>query len=320
MKKIVNFAVLGPGKIAEVVLHAIREKVDFTHYAVASRDMERATTFKEKHGFIKAYGTYEELYQDEQVDLVYIATPHAFHYEQMKECITHGKHVICEKAFTLNATQAEEILTLAKEHGVLVAEAMLTAYLPSRNLIRNLLDSKEIGEVISYNGVFTSALMHVERVVTKSLGGGALLDIGIYPLYFAISMFGTNFKIKDIQIKQFQDIDASTSFTLTYPNGFKANIYTSIEENKGVYGDIIGTNGRIHIENIARPSEIIIYDQQGNVKRRISSIKDTNGYEYEFQAVLNALQEEKLECSEMTPKDTLFLMQTMDYVLSEIRI
>ena len=318
MNKKINFAVLGPGKIAEVVLNAIKEKVDFAYYAVASREINRAIAFKSKHGFLKAYGSYEELYLDEQVDLVYIATPHAFHYEQMKECITHGKHVICEKAFTLNSKQAEEVLSLAKKHNVLVAEAMLTAYLPSRNLIRNLLDSKEIGDVVSYNGVFANSLMHVERVVTKSLGGGALLDIGIYPLYFAISMFGTNFEVKDIQIKQYQGIDASTTFTLSYPNGFTANIYTSIEEEKGIYGDIIGTNGRIHIENIARPSEIIIYDKLGNVKRNLSSIRNTSGYEYEFQTVLKALLNGKLECSEMTHQDTIILLQTMDQVLKDL--
>ncbi len=314
MKKI-KFAVLGPGRIAEIVLNAIKEKVDFTYYAVASRDINRATSFMNKHGFSKAYGSYEELYRDELVDLIYIATPHAFHYEQMKECIIHKKHVICEKPFTINATQTEEVLSLANKNKVLVAEALMTAYLPSRNVIKNILDSKEIGDLISYNGVFAYPLMHVERVVTKSLGGGTLLDIGIYPLYFAISMFGTNFEIKDIQIKQLNDIDSSTSFNLYYPNGFRANIYTSIEEDKGAYGDVFGTNGRIHIENICRPSKIIIYDQFGNVKRSISF---ENGYEYEFQAVLNALTNGKLECPEMTQKDTLFLMKTTDKILNKM--
>lgn len=318
MKKVINFAVLGPGKIANVVLDAIREKVDFNFYAVASRDINRANDFKDKFGFEKAYGTYDELYLDEQVDLIYIATPHAFHYEQMKECIKHNNNVFCEKAFTLNALQAEEVLALAKKHKVLVAEAMLTAYLPSRALIRELIDSNEIGDVVSYNGVFANSLKHVERVVNKSLGGGALLDIGIYPLFFAIAMFGKNFELKDIKITEFQEIDSSTSFSLHYPNGFKANIYTSIEEEKGIFGEIFGTKGKIYIENIARPSKIIIYDKTGNIKRSINSVRDTSGYEYEFQAVLNALLNNKLECSEMTYDDTLFLMKTMDQVLKEI--
>src|SRR5690606_32612409 len=105
------------------------------------------------------------------------------------------------------------------------------AYLPSRKLIKELIESKEIGDLISYKGVFANNLMHVERVVNKSLGGGALFDIGIYPLYFAISTFGSNFEIKDVNIKQLNDVDITTEFKLEYSNGFEANIYTSVEEN-----------------------------------------------------------------------------------------
>lgn len=319
MKKKINFAVLGPGKIAEVVLNAIKGKVDMVLFAVASRDQARANAFKEKHGFLKAYGSYEELYNDDEVDLVYIATPHAFHYEQMIECIKLKKNVICEKAFTLSSAQAEEVLTLAKENGVFVTEAMVPAYLPSRDIIRELLDTKVIGDLISYKGVFANSLMHVERVVNKSLGGGALYDIGIYPLYFAISTFGPNFKINDIKIKQLQDVDITTSFTLEYPNGFKAEIYTSVEEDKGIYCDIFGTNGRIHIENVARPSKIIIYDNEGNEIRTIDSLRPTTGYEYEFQAAAKAVASGFLECNEMKHQDTLLLMHTMDYVLQHLK-
>src|SRR5690554_6492327 len=197
MKETINLAVLGPGNIAQVVMEAIQGKVDIHFYAVASRDIKKAQAFQAKYGFEVAYGSYEELYQDDNVDLVYIATPHAFHYQQMKECIKHKKNILCEKAFTLNLKEAEEILDLAKEHQVFVSEAMLTAYLPSRKLIQDILDSKIIGELLEYKGVFANKLMHVERVVTKSLGGGSLLDIGIYPLYFAISTFGKDFKLED---------------------------------------------------------------------------------------------------------------------------
>lgn len=131
---------------------------------------------------------------------------------------------------------------------------MILAYLPSKKLIKKLTDSKIIGDLISYKGVFGSKLMHVDRVMNKALGGGSLFDIGIYPLYFAISTFGKNFKLQDVKIKELNGVDITTEFNLVYPNGFIANIYSTVEEDSELYGEIIGSKGKIHIENIDRPS------------------------------------------------------------------
>lgn len=319
MRKTLNLAVLGPGKIAEVVMEAIKGKVDINPYAVASRDILRAKMFQEKHHFQIAYGSYEDLYLDENVDLIYIATPHAFHYQQMKECIIHKKNVLCEKAFTLNLKETQEIIDLARENQVFVAEAMLTAYLPSRKLLQDILASKQIGDVLTYKGVFANNLMHVDRVVDKSLGGGSLLDIGIYPLYFAISTFGKEFEVQDIQIQTFQEIDEKTQFTLHYPNGLQATVYASISEDLGMYCEIVGTKGRLHIENVARPSKITVYDNEGNLVRNYENIRDTSGYEFEFIACIDAIQKGKIETPYMTHDDTRILMETMDKVLATIR-
>lgn len=317
MKKKIHFAVLGPGNIAEVVVGAIRNAVDFQYYAVASRSLERAESFKNLHGFVKAYGSYEALYQDDKIDLVYIATPHAFHYEQMKQCIIHGKHVICEKPFTINAGQAEEIFDLANKYDVLVTEALMTAFMPSQKLIKELL-SNEIGTPISYKGVFGANLIHVERLVKKSLGGGALLDIGIYPLFFAVSMFGKDFEIKNIQITSYHDVDATTSFELHYSNGLIASIFTTITENIGCYGEVYGTEGKLYVEDITRPSKIMIYDKKGKIKSKIDPVRTTTGYEYEFQSVQDALLNNRRECPERPHEETLFLMRTMDRILKEM--
>lgn len=318
MKQTLNLAVLGPGKIAEVVMEAIKGKVDLHFYAVASRDINRAKAFQEKHHFEVAYGSYEELYLDDAVDLIYIATPHAFHFAQMKECIKHKKNILCEKAFTLNLAETEEILSMAKEYQVFVAEAMLTAYLPSKKLLQDILKTGIIGELVEYKGVFANKLMHVERVVNKSLGGGSLLDIGIYPLYFAISTFGKDFFIENIQIKPFQGIDETAQFTLKYPNGFKANIYSSISEDAGIYCEILGTKGRMYIENVARPSKIVIYDIDGKIIRKYENIRETSGYEYEFIACVDAIQQDKIETPYMQHEDTRILMKTMEQVLKSI--
>lgn len=313
-----NLAVLGPGKIADVVISNIKDKVELNLYAVASRDLKKANNFKEKHGFLKAYGTYQELYKDPLVDLIYITTPHAFHYEQMKECIINKKNIICEKAFTLSYLDTKEILDLAKENNVFVAEAMLTAYLPSRLQVKELLNSGVIGEIIEYNGVFANNLMHVERVINKSLGGGSLFDIGIYPLYFAYQLFGEDYSINDIDIKKFNDVDEECSFTLVYKNGIKAKIFSSISQDLGIYCDIIGTKGKIHVENVARPSKIIALDNDNNLLVEYDNIRSTSGYEYEFIETIESLIDGKLENPSMLHKDTLRIMETISKVLNSI--
>ena len=137
---------LGAGRIAHTLASTMARMEDVTLYAVAARDLDRAQAFAAEYGFRKAYGSYEEMLSDPQVELVYIATPHSHHAAHMKLCIAHGKHILCEKAFTLNAAEAKEIALLAKEKGVYVAEAIWTRYMPSRQLINQVLDSGIIVE------------------------------------------------------------------------------------------------------------------------------------------------------------------------------
>lgn len=317
--KQIKLGIIGPGSIADVVMEAIAGKVDLIRYAVASRDINKAQEFAKKHQFQKSYGSYQELYEDKEVDLVYIATPHAFHYEQMKEAIQYKKHILCEKVFVLHKAQAEEIFRLSKENQVYVAEAMLTPYLPSTQKIKTLLEQGVIGKVLEYKGVFANDLMHVERVVTKSLGGGALLDIGIYPLQFAFSLFGHTYELQNIKIQTYHEIDQSTAFTLEFSSGVKAHIYTSIHENLGIYCEIIGTKGRMFVENVARPSAIHIYDANDVLQQSFEDIRNTSGYEYEFQATVDAISSNQLENAYMRHQDSIYLMDCMDQVLKSIR-
>ena len=317
-KRKLNLAVLGPGTIADVVINNIKNIVDINLYAVASRSLDRAVKFKEEHGFTKAYGSYQDLYNDDDIDLIYITTPHSFHFEQMKEAILHNKNVLCEKAFTLNYKDAKEIIDLASTHHVFVAEAMLTAYLPSRKLIKDLIASGIIGNIIEYNGVFANNLMHVERVVNKELGGGSLFDIGIYPLYFAYLLFGDDFKITNIKLKKYNDIDEECSFTLEYTNNIKANIFSSISKDLGIYCDIIGTKGRIRIENVARPSSITIFNENNDIVKEYKDLRSTSGYEYEFFESINSINNNLIENVSMNHKNTLDIMRIISSVLSSI--
>lgn len=185
-----NFGILGAGSIAGIMAETIQMLnksgcKDISLYAVAARELPRAQSFSARYGVQKAFGSYEEMLADPALDLVYVATPHSHHYQHIKLCAAHGKHVLCEKAFTVNARQAAEALRYAKEQSVLVTEAIWTRYQPMRQMIRQILDEGRIGTP----GLLTANLCYPvsdrPRIVTPALAGGALLDVGVYTLNFA---------------------------------------------------------------------------------------------------------------------------------------
>ncbi|MDE7259130.1 MAG: Gfo/Idh/MocA family oxidoreductase, partial [Lachnospiraceae bacterium] len=183
-----KFAILAPGGIANSMAEAVSQLEEIECYAVASRNYDRAKSFADKWGFEQAYGSYEEMVQDPQVELIYVASPHSHHYPYAKLCLEHGKHVLLEKAFTVNAKQAEELITLARSNGHLLAEAFWPRYMPSRKMIDDLIAQGVIGEVHSVIADFGAPLTHVERLSNPELAGGALLDLGVYPINLALQI------------------------------------------------------------------------------------------------------------------------------------
>ena len=174
-----NMAIIGAGVIANAMAEAINGLEQVNAYAVASRSMERAEQFAAKWNFQKAYGSYEELVSDPEVELVYVATPHSHHFEHAKLCVEHGKPVLVEKAFTANAQQAEELISLAEEKKVFLTEAIWTRYLPAAAIIRKLMEDGAIGEPKSLTAEFSVPLTHVQRMCVPALAGGALMDLGM---------------------------------------------------------------------------------------------------------------------------------------------
>ena len=172
-----NIAILGAGSIAATMATTLQPLKDVTCYAVAARDLKRAQIFADKFGFQKAYGSYKDMLEDPDVELVYIATPHSHHYEHIRMCLNHDKHVLCEKAFTANARQAEEVLKLAESKGLLLTEAIWTRYMPMRQTINEVIKSGIIGKPTSLSANLGYPIEHVERMVKPELCGGALLDL-----------------------------------------------------------------------------------------------------------------------------------------------
>lgn len=192
-----KIGILGAGGIAVQMAKTVAGMKDVENYAVAARSFERAQAFAEKYGFSKAYGSYEEMLADPQVDLVYIATPHSHHYLHAKMCLEAGKNVLCEKAFTVNADQARKLFALAKEKNLLITEAIWTRYMPSRKMIDDIISSGVIGEVTAVTANLNYAISEVERIRKPELAGGALLDVGVYTINFASMVLGD--KLKDVQ-------------------------------------------------------------------------------------------------------------------------
>lgn len=310
-------AILGAGNIAKSMAVALRglqkrgENVE--PYAVGARELSRAEAFAREQGFEKAYGSYEELVSDPEIDLVYVATPHSMHCEHMRLALEHGKNVLCEKAFTMNAGQAEEVIALAEKKGLLLAEAIWPRYMPSRQMILDLIDSGVIGTVTSLSANLGYPLTHVERLVRPELCGGALLDLGVYPLNFACMAFPG--EIRDVAsacVKWETGVDAQNSFTLTFEDGRMAVLYSSMLVQSDRLGVINGDKGYMEVQNINNPEEIRIFDLQRNCIRTIPVPEQINGYEYEVLACREALEKGWTECPQMPHAETLRMMKVMD--------
>ncbi len=312
-----KFAILAPGKIAQKMSTAVSGLADVEKYAVGSRSLERAEAFAKEWGYEKAYGSYEELLSDPQVELVYVASPHSHHYEHTKLCLEHGKHVLVEKAFTVNRQQAEELVALAREKNLLLAEAIWTRYMPSRKMISDLVESGIIGEVTSLTANLGYVLGGIPRMEEPELAGGALLDLGVYPINFALMVFGNDVsKIEASAVKSPKGIDWINSITLTFADGKLAVLHSNMLAQTDREGVISGTKGYIKAQNINNCEEIRVYDVNHNLIKTCAIPEQINGYEYEVIACMRAMKEGKIECEEMPHQETLRVMDIMDEIRS----
>ncbi len=315
-------AILGAGGIACKMAEAINGLDDTIEaYAVASRDKEKAKSFADTWHFQKAYASYEDMLADPAVDLVYVATPHSHHYSHAKMCLEHGKSVLVEKAFTQNAAQAAELIEMAENRHLLLAEAIWTRYMPSRNMLNDLVQSGVIGEVTSLQANLGYVIDHVPRMVRPELAGGSLLDLGVYPINFASMVFGTDITAASaVCTKLSTGVDAQEAITLTYADGKMAFLYVTMLAQTDREGVINGRKGYIEVQNINNIEQIRVFD----LDRRMTACYDVppqiNGYEYEVLACRDALAAGALECPQMPHAETLRVMKLMDELRRQMGI
>lgn len=311
----IKVAILAAGNIAGTLAKTMIQMDSVTCYAVASRTLEKAEAFAKTYGFEKAYGSYEEMVQDPEVQLVYIASPHSHHYEHTKLCLEHGKHVLCEKSFMTNAAQAEEVCALARQKNLLLAEAMWVRYMPMKKTLQEVIASGIIGEISTVTGNLYYKIDQVERILKPELAGGALLDVGVYALTFASVVMGNDVsRISAAAVKTESGVDAQTGITILYNDGRMAVVccgIMSISERRGV---IYGSKGYIEVENVNNFQSIKVFDLNREVTAVYDCPKQISGYEYQVEACVEAIRNGWSECPDMPHKTMVEIMGQMDEV------
>jgi predicted dehydrogenase len=311
--------ILGAGRIAAVMADTIDKMRSAQCYGVASRTMEKAMEFASIHHVTKPFGSYEEMLADPEVELVYVATPHPFHYEHAKMCIDAGKPVLVEKPFCVNSKEAEDLLAYAAEKKVFISEAMWIRYMPMYETIKKVLDSGAIGAPRLITANLAYPMLHKERLLKPELAGGALLDVGIYPLNFADMMRSAEVQdIQSVAVMTADGVDAHDSITIRYQDGSMAVLNTSMQTVSDRKGIIQGTEGVMIIENINNFESLTVYDKDYKKKIFKKAPKQISGYEYEIEACRKALKHRKKECEQMPHEVTMKLMKQMDLIREQI--
>lgn len=315
MTKPVKMAVLATGRIAGMMATTISEMDCVACYAVASRNLEKAEQFAKEYGFEKAYGSYEEMVQDAEVELVYVASPHSHHYEHIKLCLEHGKHVLCEKSFTVNEAQAREVFALAKEKNLLLTEAMWVRYMPMAKTLQEVIASGVIGKVSTVTANLYYLIDGKERIQSPELAGGALLDVGVYTLTFASIVMGDEIeRIQAAAVKTESGVDAQNSIAIFYKDGRMALLCCGIMSLSDRKGMIYGSEGYIIVENINNFEEIKVYNTERELIAAYPCPPQITGYEYQVEACVEAIRSGQSQCPQMPHAQSVEIMRQMDEV------
>ena len=310
----INIGIIGAGTIAVKMADTINAMADATAYAIASRSIEKAEQFAKDHNIAKAYGSYKEMLKDDRIDLVYIAVPHTHHYSCARMCLEAGKNVICEKPFCVDTQQVKELVEISEKSKLLLTEAIWTRYMPSRTIIDNIIKSGVIGEVTSLTANIGYELTQVPRIWDSKLGGGALLDVGVYLIHFARMVLGE----KEVEVTSkaiFENgVDMIDSIELTFDKTKVATMQCSVCGVLNRSGSIFGTKGYIEITNINNPEEIRVYNAEYKLVNTYEIPKQHTGFEYQIQACIQAITNKKIECPEITHAESIRVMEILDRI------
>jgi dihydrodiol dehydrogenase / D-xylose 1-dehydrogenase (NADP) len=318
--KTIKWGIIGAGRISTTFATALNSLEHTELVAIASRDLDRATEFANRFHIKNVYGSYEELVKDPEIDVIYIGTPHTEHKANAALCITNGKAVLCEKPFTLNQDETQYLIALAKEHKVFLMEAMWTKFLPTTKVVKNWIKDKIIGDVKYFNVSFGYAAEFDlnNRVYNPEVAGGALLDVGVYPIAYVIHMMD---KLPDQVVSSAylgkSNIDEMNVIAFRYNEGVLADLSSSISTNTGKDAVIIGDKGKIIVPNFWTAESAELYDDKGTLIDAFLLPFTANGYVYEAEEVNRCLREGKTESEVIPLQDTLDIIKIMDGIRAE---
>lgn len=318
MEKI-KWGIIGTGVIARKFAEGLVVLPDAELAAVASRTEESVSSFGDTFNVPYRHGSYEALAQNPVVDVVYIATPHPMHYENSLLCLQAGKAVLCEKPFTLNAHEAQELIRVARAKKLFLMEAMWNRFTPAVARLRQLLAEGVIGEIKMITADLGFKFEHdpQNRLFNPHLGGGALLDIGVYPLAFTSMILGVPDRITSLALFGQTGVDEQASLTLAYQQGQLANLYFSFLADTPSEVIIMGSRGRIRVHApIYRPDRLTI-TRFGQADELLHLPYEGNAYNYEAAEVMACLRTGQLESAVMPLDESLSIMQIMDRVRAE---
>ena len=308
-----RIGIIGAGWIAEKAAITLNGLTECECYAIASRSLEKAEAFANQWNVTRAYGSYAELLADPNVDLVYVATPHSHHYDVTRQALLADKSCLVEKAFMANYRQSKEIIDLAHERKIFLAEAIWTRYQPVVKIVRDLINSGRIGTPRLVTATLGYSMGEKPRIMQPDLCGGALLDLGVYALNFVRMFFPADIvSMESTCVKSKTGMDLTNAMTLVLSDGMLCNLQSSaacVGDNIGV---IAGTDGNLIIDNINNPQKVTVNTHDREFVEDIHVPKQITGYEYQFLACRQALIDGLLEPREMPHQETLYIMELMD--------
>ncbi|RYE96424.1 MAG: Gfo/Idh/MocA family oxidoreductase [Oxalobacteraceae bacterium] len=320
MAEAVRWGILGTGKIAHAFATALKDVPGAVLAGVASRSQETADKFGHEFGALASYGSYEALVANPDIDLVYIGTPHPQHVENALMALRAGKGVLCEKPFTMNLREAEQVVTLARTKRLFLMEAMWTRYLPAYQEVQRILASGEIGtprQVVADFG-FAATFGPEHRVFNPELGGGALLDLGIYPLSIAAGLLGPVTEIRAQAEMGPTGVDVQTGFTLKHEGGGMSVCSCSLLARTPATVSSAGERGHVRMNTRFHCATSVTVTLDDGTSRTIDTPYLGNGYVHEAIEAQRCWQAGLLESPVMTQRETLALMGVMDEIRRQI--
>ena len=316
MNKTINWGIIAPGKIAQKFASDLKLVEGANLLAVASRDETRAKEFALEYNAQKHYGSYLDLVKDPDVDVVYIASPHPFHFEQSLLCLNHGKHVLCEKPMCMNAQEVKQLIDVAQSKNLFLMEALWTRFIPSFVKCKNLVEQGEIGEILYIQADFGFRAEYdvQRRTFNKELGGGSLLDIGIYPVFFALEIAGKPYEIKATGIFGDTGVDESCVITFKYSSRkMVANLTSTFLVDTPTEALVCGTEGHIKLHGKWHAPTKLSLLTDGE-EELFTFEEPGNGYQYEIQEVMECLGRGDLQSKGFPLEKSLLLHQTLDEI------